>query len=83
LLEWGLDIRQRRHIVVSTAMESSVTGVYAAGDICDYEGKVRLIASGFGEVATAVNNAFAFVNPGGSVFPGHLSDYAPPPGAGA
>jgi thioredoxin reductase (NADPH) len=78
LLEWGLDIKQRRHIVVSTTMETSVPGVYAAGDICDYEGKVRLIATGFGEVATAVNNAFAFVNPGGSVFPGHLSDYAPP-----
>jgi len=77
LLEWGLDIKQRRHIVVDTTMATSVPGVYASGDICDYDGKVRLIATGFGEVATAVNNAFAFVNPGASVFPGHLSDYAP------
>ena len=55
-------------------------GIYAAGDIVDYEGKVKLIATGFGEVATAVNNAFAYLNPGKSAFPGHLSDYAPEPG---
>ncbi|MDT4916295.1 MAG: hypothetical protein QOH89_995, partial [Pseudonocardiales bacterium] len=41
---------------------------------------VKLIATGFGEVATAVNNAFAYLNPGKSAFPGHLSDYAPAPG---
>ena len=55
-------------------------GIYAAGDIVDYDGKVKLIATGFGEVATAVNNAFAYLNPGKSAFPGHLSDYAPAPG---
>ena len=44
-------------------------GIYAAGDIVDYEGKVKLIATGFGEVATAVNNAFAYLNPGKSAFP--------------
>jgi thioredoxin reductase (NADPH) len=57
-----------------------VPGIYAAGDIVDYEGKVKLIATGFGEVATAVNNAYAYLNPGKSAFPGHLSDYAPAPG---
>jgi len=83
LLEWGLKIEQRRHIVVDTTMASSVPGVYAAGDICDYQGKVRLIATGFGEVATAVNNAVAFIDPHASVFPGHLSDYAPPGALGS
>lgn len=83
LLEWGLEIRQKRHIVVDTTMATSVPGVYAAGDICDYPGKVRLIATGFGEVATAVNNAVAFIDPSASVFPGHLSDYAPPGAVGA
>jgi thioredoxin reductase (NADPH) len=78
LLDWGLDIAQRRHILVDTTMASSVPGVYAAGDICEYPGKVRLIATGFGEVATAVNNAVKFMDPHASVFPGHLSDYAPP-----
>ena len=83
LLDWGLEIVQRRHIVVDTKMASSVPGVYACGDICEYAGKVRLIATGFGEVATAVNNAFAYLNPGHSAFPGHLSDYAPPGAIGA
>jgi thioredoxin reductase (NADPH) len=78
LLEWGLEIQQKRHVVVDTTMSSSVPGVYAAGDICEYPGKVRLIATGFGEVATAVNNAVRYLDPTASVFPGHLSDYAPP-----
>jgi ferredoxin/flavodoxin---NADP+ reductase len=81
LMEWGIDI-QKRQIMVSTAGATSVPGIYAAGDIVDYEGKVKLIATGFGEVATAVNNAFAYLNPGKSAFPGHLSDYAPAPGEG-
>jgi thioredoxin reductase (NADPH) len=78
LLEWGIEIAGRRHIAVDTKGATSVPGVYAAGDIVDYDGKVRLIATGFGEVATAVNNAAAYLNPSVSAFPGHLSDYAPP-----
>jgi ferredoxin/flavodoxin---NADP+ reductase len=78
LLEWGIEIRGKRHIAVDTKGATSVPGVYAAGDIVDYDGKVRLIATGFGEVATAVNNAAAYLNPTVSAFPGHLSDYAPP-----
>ena len=79
LMEWGIDI-QKRQIMTDTAGTTSVPGIYAAGDIVDYPGKVKLIATGFGEVATAVNNAYAFLNPGKSAFPGHLSDYAPEPG---
>ncbi|MDT4932214.1 MAG: ferredoxin/flavodoxin---NADP+ reductase [Pseudonocardiales bacterium] len=76
LMEWGIEIRKRQ-IVVDTMGRTTVDGVYAAGDIVEYQGKVKLIATGFGEVATAVNNAAAFLNPGVSAFPGHLSDYAP------
>jgi thioredoxin reductase len=79
LMEWGIDI-QKRQVMVDTKGATSVPGIYAAGDIVDYDGKVKLIATGFGEVATAVNNAFAYLNPGKSAFPGHLSDYAPEPG---
>ena len=76
LMEWGIEIRKRQ-IVVDTMGRTTVDGIYAAGDIVEYQGKVKLIATGFGEVATAVNNAAAFLNPGVSAFPGHLSDYAP------
>jgi thioredoxin reductase (NADPH) len=76
LMEWGIEIRKRQ-IMVDTMGRTTVPGIYAAGDIVDYEGKVKLIATGFGEVATAVNNAAAYLNPNVSAFPGHLSDYAP------
>jgi thioredoxin reductase (NADPH) len=80
LMEWGIEIRKRQ-IVVDTMGRTSVPGIYAAGDIVDYDGKVKLIATGFGEVATAVNNAAAYLNPNVSAFPGHLSDYAPESGS--
>ena len=80
LMEWGIEIRKRQ-IVVDTMGRTTVPGIYAAGDIVDYDGKVKLIATGFGEVATAVNNAAAYLNPKVSAFPGHLSDYAPADGS--
>jgi ferredoxin/flavodoxin---NADP+ reductase len=74
LREWGLELRDNRHLVVDTAMRTNLPGVFAAGDITDYEGKVRLISVGFGEVATAVNNAAVFLDPNAHVFPGHTSN---------
>jgi thioredoxin reductase (NADPH) len=59
-------------------MQTSVPGIFAAGDINDYAGKVRLIAVGFGEAATAVNNAAHYLDPARPVFPGHSTD-APVP----
>ncbi len=50
--------------------------LYAAGDIADYPGKVRLISVGFGEAATAVNNADAVLDPEAPLFPGHSGDLA-------
>lgn len=77
LLEWGVEIRNRRHIVVDSTMQTTVEGVFAAGDINDYPGKVRLIAVGFGEAATAVNNAAHYIDPETPVFPGHSTDRVP------
>jgi ferredoxin/flavodoxin---NADP+ reductase len=76
LLGWGIEVRDRRHIPVDCAMRTNVPGVFAAGDINDYPGKVRLIAVGFGEAATAVNNAAHFLDPDRPVFPGHSTDVA-------
>ena len=77
LLYWGIEIRNRRHIVVDSAMRTTIPGIFAAGDINDYPGKVRLIAVGFGEAATAVNNAAHYLDPDQPVFPGHSTDAAP------
>jgi ferredoxin/flavodoxin---NADP+ reductase len=73
LESWGLAITDRR-LAVDTAMATNLDRVYAAGDITEYPGKVRLIAVGFGEAATAVNNAVAALDPKASLFPGHSTD---------
>jgi thioredoxin reductase (NADPH) len=70
---WGLET-SKRHIVVDSHMATSVPGVFAAGDVVEYPGKVRLISTGFGEAATAVNNAAPIIDPTAKVFPGHSSD---------
>lgn len=75
--DWGFDLHDNRHLVVDSRMATDVPGVYAAGDISEYPGKVRLIAVGFGEVATAVNNAAVHLDPEASLFPGHSTDEAP------
>jgi thioredoxin reductase (NADPH) len=71
--QWGL-VTQKRHVVVDSAMRTNLPRVFAAGDITDYPGKVRLIAVGFGEAATAVNNAAVAIDPSAHVFPGHSSE---------
>lgn len=68
--EWGLEIRKNR-IGVSHLMETNIEGVYAAGDIVDYEAKLDLIATGFSEAAIAVNNAARYLDPTARVNPGH------------
>jgi thioredoxin reductase (NADPH) len=83
LRAWGLELHDNRHVVVDSAMRTNVPGIFAAGDIVDYDGKVRLIAVGFGEVATAVNNAAVHVDPGAQLFPGHSTDGATPVAAPA
>ncbi|WP_100445409.1 NAD(P)/FAD-dependent oxidoreductase [Glycomyces xiaoerkulensis] len=73
LTEWGLEI-EKRTILVDSTMATNLPRVYAAGDITQYPGKVRLIATGFGEAATAVNNAAVAIDPDARLFPGHSSD---------
>ncbi|CAM3466140.1 NAD(P)/FAD-dependent oxidoreductase [Cytobacillus oceanisediminis] len=70
--EWGLEI-EKNSIVVNSRMETNVEGIYAAGDICTYDGKVKLIACGFGEAPTAVNHAKSFIDPKAKVQPMHSS----------
>lgn len=72
IAEWGLEIHKRR-ISVDTAMRTNLPRVFAAGDIAIYEGKVPLISVGFGEAATAVNNATPWIDIHQGVFPGHSS----------
>jgi thioredoxin reductase len=68
--DWGIEV-ERNRVKVGRLMETSVPGVYAAGDLVDYPGKLDLIATGFAEAATAVNNAVRYVDPTARVNPGH------------
>ncbi|WP_414839783.1 NAD(P)/FAD-dependent oxidoreductase [Carnobacterium sp. TMP28] len=67
---WGFDVTHNE-IVVNTKMETTVPGIYAAGDICTYDGKIKLIATGFGEAPTAINNAMSYINPNERAQPMH------------
>jgi thioredoxin reductase (NADPH) len=73
LAEWGMHL-DKRHILVDSRMATNLPRIFAAGDISEYPGKVRLIATGFGEAATAVNNAAIVIDPSAHLFPGHSSD---------
>ncbi|HEU5472058.1 MAG TPA: NAD(P)/FAD-dependent oxidoreductase [Actinophytocola sp.] len=70
---WGLKI-DHRAIAVDSTMRTARNRIYAAGDIAAYPGKVKLIATGFGEAATAVNNIAVALDPAAHLFPGHSSD---------
>ncbi len=54
---------------VDETMQTNIPGVYAAGDIRTHSGKLKLIATGAGEAATAANYAKTFVDPASKLFP--------------
>ncbi len=59
---WDLEI-QKNSILVNSKMETNIPGIYAAGDIATYEGRLKLIATGFGEAPIAVNSAKGYIDP--------------------
>jgi thioredoxin reductase (NADPH) len=75
IAEWGLTL-EKDEIVVNQLMETGRPGIWAAGDVTTYPGKLKLIACGFGEAATAVNQAVHWIYPEKKVAPGHSSNMA-------
>ena len=74
IADWGLELHGKRQILVEPkTMETSLPGVYAAGDVAGYEGKITLITIGFGEAAIAANNAIAKIR-GEKVQPKYSTD---------
>ena len=70
LKRWGLELEGNR-VVVDRLMRTNLPGVYAVGDMVQYEGKLDLIATGFAEAAVAVNQAVHILDPSARVNPGH------------
>jgi thioredoxin reductase (NADPH) len=73
IAEWGFNI-EKGSILVDSRMETTVPGIFAAGDITAYPGKLKLIAVGFGEAPTAVNNAKVYIDPKARLAPVHSSN---------
>ncbi|WP_276310892.1 NAD(P)/FAD-dependent oxidoreductase [Paenibacillus paeoniae] len=73
IADWGINI-QGGSIIVDTRMETNIPGIFAAGDITTYPGKLKLIAVGFGEAPTAINNAKVYIDPSAKLSPGHSSN---------
>ena len=73
--EWGLNL-EKDEIVVNSTMETGRPGIWAAGDITTYPGKLKLIATGYSEAAIAVNQAVHWIYPEKKVNPGHSSHMA-------
>lgn len=59
---WSLHL-EKNSILVNSKMQTNIEGIFAAGDVCTYEGKVKLIATGFGEAPIAVSNAKILIDP--------------------
>ncbi len=74
--DWGLEI-DRNSLVVNSKLETNIPGIYAAGDINTYPGKVKLIATGFGDAPTAVNNAMQYIDPKARIQPQHSTNMFP------
>ncbi len=80
--EWGLEI-EKNQIKVDQFFETNLPGIFAVGDVCAFPGKLKLIATGVGEAATAVCIAKTRIDPSAKLFPGHSSDMETPPAPAA
>ena len=63
IAEWGLNMDKKTIQVNSENFETNKKGIFAAGDICSYPGKLKLILSGFHEVALASVECFKRARP--------------------
>ena len=61
---WGLNLNENLIPVDTEKFETSTPGIFAVGDINTYPGKLKLILSGFHEVALMAQAAHRIVYPG-------------------
>ncbi|MBG9982216.1 NAD(P)/FAD-dependent oxidoreductase [Aerococcaceae bacterium DSM 111020] len=68
---WDLAMERGAFQVTPLHYETSRPGIFAIGDSCYYPGKVKLIATGFGEAPQAVNGALLAIDPDANIAPVH------------
>ncbi len=62
--KWGLNLDKAAIVVDTEKFQTSVSGIFAIGDINTYPGKLKLILSGFHEAALMSHAAYRYMNPG-------------------
>jgi ferredoxin/flavodoxin---NADP+ reductase len=80
LKEWGFKL-EKGAIVVNGVMETSLDRVWACGDITTFDGKLKLIATGFAEAAIAVAQAVHRIRPDMKLQPAYSTNTGVPGGA--
>jgi len=63
IANWGLELVDNA-VVVDAHMKTSVDGLYAAGDIASYRGKLKIIQTGLSDAAMAVRHSLTYIKPG-------------------
>ena len=63
IAEWGLNLDKKTIPVNTENFQTNKEGIFAVGDICTYPGKLKLILSGFHEVALAARACFKLARP--------------------
>jgi thioredoxin reductase (NADPH) len=63
IANWGLNIEKNAILVDTKDYSTNRPGIYAIGDVNQYEGKLKLILCGFHEGTIAVQSAFARIHP--------------------
>ncbi|MEM9469081.1 MAG: NAD(P)/FAD-dependent oxidoreductase [Pseudomonadota bacterium] len=61
--DWELDIESNTLVADPSTCETNIEGIYAVGDIVSYKNKLKLILTGFSEVATAAHAIYKQINP--------------------
>lgn len=64
IAQWGLNMDRSQITVEAASMATNAPGILAAGDVCTYPGKLKLILAGFAEAARAAHTAHAIAHPG-------------------
>lgn len=67
IASFGLNLKSNFITVNPTHFETSTQGIYAIGDIATYDGKLKLILTGFAEAASAMHHAYNKVFDGKSL----------------
>lgn len=71
LRSWGFELKRNQIAVDIQTMQTTIPGIFAAGDIATYPAKFKLIANGAAEAVTAVNHALVHINPDARLDGGH------------